>query len=78
MKTPNPPTAIPAPPNTDEKPFYIGDKLTVFEGAMVYGGRHPHSLFLKDGSINDHLKFLGARIPEQPRSRNRARARRSR
>jgi hypothetical protein len=68
---------IPAPPNADEKSFDIGDKLTVFDAAMVYAGRHPHPRFLKDGSIDDHLEFLLAGIPKQPRSRNRLRARRS-
>lgn len=33
---------------------------------------------MKNGSIDDHLKFLGAGIREQPRSRRRVRARRSR
>jgi hypothetical protein len=68
---------IPARPNSDEKPFEIGDSITVFDAAMVYAGRHPHKVFLKDGSIADHLKFLRASIPEEPRSRHRARARRS-
>jgi len=69
---------IPAPPNSDEKPFEIGDSITVFDAAMIYAGCHPHKVFLKDGSIDEHLKFLGAGIREQPRSRHRVRTRRSR
>ena len=41
MKNPDPPTSIPAP-TADEKPFQIGDELTVYEAAMVYAGRHPY------------------------------------
>ena len=70
-------SVVPAPPNSDEKPFGIGERITVFDAAMIYAGRHPHGLFLKDGSVDDHLDFLRARFPEQPRSRDRARARRS-
>ena len=44
---------------------------------MVYAGRHPHTRFLIDGSIEAHLEFLRAGIPKQPRSRFRVRARRS-
>jgi hypothetical protein len=68
-----------APPNSDEKDFQIGDELTVFESAMIYTGRrHPHSRFLKDGSILEHLNFLRAGIAElEPRSRIRIRAHRS-
>jgi hypothetical protein len=65
------------PPMFCEKPFEFGDTLTVFEASMVYAGRHPHGQFLKGANVNDHLKFLRAGIPEQPRSRVRARARRS-
>jgi hypothetical protein len=41
MKTPNPPTIIPAP-TVEDKPFQVGDELTVYEAAMVYAGRHPY------------------------------------
>jgi hypothetical protein len=65
---------IRAPLHADEKSFEIGDTLTVFEAAMVYAGRHPHSRFLRDGSIEDRLTFLRAGIRErEPRVRIRAR-----
>jgi hypothetical protein len=67
-----------SPPNSDEKDFQIGDELTVFESAMIYAGRHPHSRFLKDGSIHDHLIFLRGGIRErEPRTRIGTRSRRS-
>jgi hypothetical protein len=65
------------PPISDEMPFEIGNTATVFEASMVYAGRHPPGRVLKGANVNDHLKFLRAGIPEQPRSRVRARARRS-
>jgi hypothetical protein len=66
--------SIPAPPNSDEEPFKIGNTLTVFAAAMVYAGRHPHPRFLRDGSIEDHKQFLRAGIRErEPRRRIRAR-----
>jgi hypothetical protein len=69
-------SAVPAPSNSDEKEFHIGDELTVFEGAMIYAGRHPHSQFLRDGNVEDYLKFLRAGFPErEPASRIGARAR---
>jgi hypothetical protein len=69
---------LPAPANSDEQEFQIGDELTVFEAAMIYAGRHPAPRFLKDGTIHDHLDFLRAGIRErEPRSRIRIRARRS-
>ena len=72
------PSIIPGPLNSDEKPFEVGNTLTIFEAAMVYAGRHPHSVFLRDGSVEDHLTFLRAGIRErEPRSRDRIRARRS-
>jgi hypothetical protein len=61
---------IPAPPNSDERPFEIGDQMTVFEAAMVYAGRHPHPVFLKDGTEGDYLRFMKAGIPKEPRSRS--------
>jgi hypothetical protein len=72
MAKPN--SVIPAPDNSDEKPFEIGDTLTVFAAAMVYAGRHPLPLFLRGGSIEDHKQFLRAGILEhEPRARIRAR-----
>lgn len=44
MQGPNLPSAIPAP-TADDKPFQIGDELTVYEAAMVYAGRHPYPKF---------------------------------
>jgi hypothetical protein len=67
---------IPAPRNTEEDSFVVGESLTVFEAAMVYAGRHPHSRFLNGGSIDDHIEFLKAGIRDEP-SRKRIRARRS-
>jgi hypothetical protein len=65
---------IPAPHNSDETTFEIGDTLTVFEAAMVYAGRHPLPRFLRDGSIKDHERFLCAGIREgEPRAAIRAR-----
>jgi hypothetical protein len=62
-------SVIPAPPNSDEEPFKIGDEITVFDAAMIYAGRHPHPRFLKDGSLEDHWEFLRAGIPQrEPRS----------
>ena len=49
---------IEAPLNSDEAPFIIGDSLTVVEAAMVYAGRHPHTVFLRDGSVADVEKFI--------------------
>jgi hypothetical protein len=72
MAKPN--SVIPAPPYTEEEPFEIGDTLTVFAAAMVYAGRHPHLRFLRNGSFEDHIKFLRAGISERdPRRRIRAR-----
>jgi hypothetical protein len=68
--------SIPAPPNSDEKPFEIGNTLTVFEAAMVYASRHPLPQLLRDGSVQDHEQFLRAGIRERER-RARIRARRS-
>jgi hypothetical protein len=60
---------IPAPRNSDEKPFRIGNTLTVFAAAMVYAGRHPHPRFLRNGSIEQHRQFLRAGIRERERER---------
>jgi hypothetical protein len=68
---------VPAPPNSDEKPFEIKDEITVFDGAMVYSGRHPCPRFLNDASVPEHLEFLRAGIPQLSKSRLRARARQS-
>ena len=47
--------AIPAPAPQDI-PFTIRDRLTVYEAAMVYAGRHPYPYFfsVKGGSIRDY------------------------
>ena len=71
-------SSIPGPINSDERPFEVGDTLTIFEAAMVYAGRHPHSVFLRDGSVEDHVTFLRAGIRErEPRSRDEIGARQS-
>jgi hypothetical protein len=51
---------IPAPPNTEERPFVIGDTLAIFDAAMVYAGRHPHGRFLRDAPLDERLTFLKA------------------
>jgi hypothetical protein len=61
------------PPPDAEKPFVIGETLTVCEAAMVYAGRHPHGVFLADASLENWEIFLGR---EADRSR-RKNARRS-
>jgi hypothetical protein len=67
---------VPAPRDSNEKPFSIGDELSVFEAAMIYAGRHPALAILQGGDIGDHLAFLKAGIRDQER-RKRARAQRS-
>jgi hypothetical protein len=67
---------IPAPLDAGA-PFQVGHELTVYQAAMIYTGRHPHEGFLRDGTVDDHLKFLSAGIPDQPKSRERIRAQRS-
>jgi hypothetical protein len=67
---------VPAPRDSNEKPFAIGDGLSVFEAAMIYAGRHPALAFLQGGSIGDYLDFLRAGIGGQD-ARKRARAQRS-
>jgi hypothetical protein len=70
-------SVVPPPPGSDEQPFEIGSTLTLFESAMIGGDRHPCSNFLTDGTVDDHFKFLAARIPPQPKSNERVDARRS-
>jgi hypothetical protein len=68
---------IPAPLDAGED-FQVGPELTVYQAAMIYAGRHPYEGFLRDGTVDDYLKFLKAGIPKQPKeTRVRARARRS-
>lgn len=78
-------TVIPPPRHSDEEPFQVGDRLSVFEAAMVYAGRHPRPRFLKNDTVTDHLEFLGAGVRDSPpserarlRERSRVRARRTR
>jgi len=45
-------------------PFKVGDKLTIYEAAMVYCGRHPGGRFLNSekygrASLREHDIFLG-------------------
>src|SRR5262249_23606867 len=68
---------VPAPSNSEEEPFEIKEEINVFDGAMIYSGRHPCPRFLRDGTLEDHLQFLKAGIPRLARSRARARARQS-
>jgi len=51
------------------------DRASRFGGMARF--RHPYNRFLSDGDVDDYVDFLRAGIPEQPRSRHRARARRS-
>jgi hypothetical protein len=69
--------SIPAPTEHD-KPFKIKEVLTIYEAAMVYAGRHPYPHFfcIKDGSIEEHLKYLNLGISASL-LRKRARAQRS-
>jgi hypothetical protein len=71
---------IPAPPNSEEQPFRIGDHISVFDAAMICAGRHPFPRFLRDGNTDERLEFLKAGIsdiPCSPCSREGARAQRS-
>src|SRR5262249_6624382 len=78
MRNALPKSIIAPPPQSDEQPFEIGDTLTVYEAAMVYTSRHPHTQFLKGSDLEDHLTFLRAGIRESGRpSRIRARQRQS-
>jgi hypothetical protein len=75
MKTPDPSTAIPAP-TVEDKPFEVGDELTVYEAAMVYAGRHPYpEMFGPYGGKNRRkhcltlLKLgLSERLPRRQRA----------
>jgi hypothetical protein len=54
---------VPAPGGeivVGENDFVVGDKLTVFDAAMIYSGRHPRPKFLSDRSVEDRLRFLRA------------------
>src|SRR5262245_44954104 len=64
---------VPPPRESDEKPFEVGDELTVFEAPMIYAGRHPPGRFVEGGNIADHLAFLQAGIDDAP-TRNRIEA----
>jgi hypothetical protein len=51
-------------PGDARGPFTFGDRLTIYEAAMVYSGRHPGSPFLDSekygrASLRDYEKFLG-------------------
>ncbi|HKD27372.1 MAG TPA: hypothetical protein VKC66_15915 [Xanthobacteraceae bacterium] len=59
------------------KDFTICPELTIYQAAMIYAGRHPHEGFLRNGTVDDYLRFLRAGIPNEPKSRKRARAQRS-
>jgi hypothetical protein len=67
--------AIPAPTDED-KPFPIGDEVTVHEGAMVYAGRHPCPKMF--GPYEEHnkrercLTLLTAGLKGKQRRRQRA------
>jgi hypothetical protein len=63
--------AIPDPTAKD-KPFKIGDVLTVYEAALVYAGRHPYPYFfdVKGRGIKEHLEFLRLGLAQSsPRKR---------
>lgn len=68
--------AVPPPRDFDERPFYVGDELSIFDAAMIYSGRHPAPVFLKNSSIDDHLSFLKAGVSDSA-TRKRIRAHRS-
>jgi hypothetical protein len=60
MKNPDPPVSIPAP-TAEDKPFQIGDELTVYEAAMVYAGRHPYPHMFgpyDDGNKSERCRTL--------------------
>jgi hypothetical protein len=71
------PAAIPGPSAAD-RPFEIGNELTVYEAAMVYAGRHPYPHFfqVRNGAIGEHVDFLRLGLSRMP-SRDRARVQRS-
>jgi hypothetical protein len=61
--------AIPAR-TPEDKPFKIGETLTLFEAAMVYAGRHPHERFFEvdEGNVEDVKGMLQLGF-SQPQSR---------
>jgi hypothetical protein len=69
------PATIPAP-TAEDQPFQIGDKLTVYEAAMVYAGRHPYPRIFgpyDDGNKRERcltlLKLgLSERLPRRQRA----------
>jgi hypothetical protein len=71
----NSPVKIPAPTDED-KPFTVGEELTVYEAAMVYAGRHPYPKMFGpyDGSSRrEHcLTLLKLGLKEGLRRRQRA------
>jgi hypothetical protein len=75
MKNPDPAASIPAP-TADDKPFQIGDELTVYEAAMVYAGRHPYPHDFGPYDRNDRrehcLTLLKLGLKETPQKRPRA------
>jgi hypothetical protein len=54
-------------------PFIVGEKLTIYQAAMVYSGRHPGGSFVdgtKDyerASLHDHESYLGKGARDGPR-----------
>jgi hypothetical protein len=63
------------PASFEEKPFEIKDEISIFNGAMIYSGRHPAPRFLKDGSLSDRLNFLRAGVLDSAKAGVRAEAR---
>jgi hypothetical protein len=51
------PVVIPA--TEGESPFTVKDRLTIVQAALIYAGRHPMSVFLSDGSLDDVEVFIG-------------------
>ena len=39
-------------------PFIVGEKLTVYQAAMVYSGAHPGEQFLEGCSLGEYERFL--------------------
>src|SRR5262245_45076158 len=74
MARAKPPVFVPAPLNSDENPFEIKDQISIFNGAMIYSGRHPVPRFLKDGSLSDRLNFLRAGVPDSADAKAKVRA----
>jgi len=59
------------------EPFEIRDEITVYDAAMLCGGRHPHNGFLRGGDYDDCMRFLKHSISRDPRGRHGFRQRRS-